>query len=428
MRIKAPQSISTSLTALSVLAGLLAGAMLVFLFFPTLPAAESSFIVIFCLALPGAMVEVLVNRAPWASGLDPHRRSASLNRVLKKTTALWSIVFVIIYCYNVMPYYEQDVFIPLHYSIRHYLVPFLLMSVPYIALVDMLQREPEDALHALGNRIWTFSFALSPSEVNYLLGWLVKGFFLPLMFCWLTSQIQGFRGFDYSVFSSSNYITVVDGFYDLALYLIFFADLALAAAGYMLTLKLLGTEIRTVEPTFLGWFVAIFCYPPFNESLNNTIFIYGHQQPWDVLFANSPVLYTIWATAIVALFSVFVWTTAYFGIRFSNLTNRGIITTGPFRWTKHPAYIAKNISWWLMSLPFLPADGSVWTAVHLSIGMILMNLMYYLRAKTEERHLSQDPVYREYAAYIREHGIFRWLSWRPGRLAGSMPRGTPDVI
>ena len=98
-----------------------------------------------------------------------------------------------------------------------------------------------------------------------------------------------------------------------------------------------------------------------------------------------------------------------FGIRFSNLTHRGIITSGPYRWTKHPAYISKNISWWLISIPFLPPDGSVLTALKLSVMLGLVNLIYYLRAVTEERHLMQDPVYREYSEYIRQHGLFSFL-------------------
>jgi hypothetical protein len=71
--------------------------------------------------------------------------------------------------------------------------------------------------------------------------------------------------------------------------------------------------------------------------------------------------------------------------------------------------VAKNISWWLISIPFLPADGSPFTALQLCLGLAGINAIYVLRARTEERHLSQDPVYREYAAYIRQNGIFRWL-------------------
>ncbi|MCG3776215.1 MAG: hypothetical protein JW395_3067 [Nitrospira sp.] len=96
-------------------------------------------------------------------------------------------------------------------------------------------------------------------------------------------------------------------------------------------------------------------------------------------------------------------------IRFSNLTNCGIITSGPYRWTKHPAYLAKDASWWLINIPFLPPDGSLATAVKPFVMLGFVNLIYLLRAKTEERHLSQDPVYREYSEFIRQHGLFSYL-------------------
>ena len=71
-----------------------------------------------------------------------------------------------------------------------------------------------------------------------------------------------------------------------------------------------------------------------------------------VRFAAIPYLYTLWGSAILALVAIYVWATIAFGARFSNLTHRGIITAGPYRFTKHPAYLAKNLSWWLITLPF----------------------------------------------------------------------------
>ena len=73
------------------------------------------------------------------------------------------------------------------------------------------------------------------------------------------------------------------------------------------------------------------------------------------------------------MLSVYGWAALSFGIRFSNLTHRGIITSGPYRFTKHPAYVAKNISWWLISIPFLPADGSPFTALQLCLGLAGIN-------------------------------------------------------
>jgi hypothetical protein len=97
-----------------------------------------------------------------------------------------------------------------------------------------------------------------------------------------------------------------------------------------------------------------------------------------------------------------------FGIRFSNLTHRGIITNGPYGLTKHPAYVSKNLAWWLISIPFL-ASGGAFKALKKCSLLLLLNSIYYLRAKTEERHLSNDPDYQQYALWLEENGIFSGL-------------------
>jgi hypothetical protein len=38
--------------------------------------------------------------------------------------------------------------------------------------------------------------------------------------------------------------------------------------------------------------------------------------------------------------------------------------------------------------------------------LALLNGVYFLRAKTEERHLSQDPAYVAYREWIARHGMF----------------------
>jgi steroid 5-alpha reductase family enzyme len=98
-----------------------------------------------------------------------------------------------------------------------------------------------------------------------------------------------------------------------------------------------------------------------------------------------------------------------FGFRFSNLTHRGIITSGPFRFTKHPSYVSKNIAWWLISVPFL-SKSSPLDAVWFSAGLMFINSLYFVRAISEEAHLSEDPTYVAYAEWINEHGIFRWVT------------------
>ena len=96
------------------------------------------------------------------------------------------------------------------------------------------------------------------------------------------------------------------------------------------------------------------------------------------------------------------------GTRFSNLTYRGLWNTGPYKWTKHPAYVFKNISWWLVSMPFMLHSTEL--AVKCSLLLFGVNFIYYLRAKTEERHLSHYLEYREYALLMNDKSIFRFMN------------------
>jgi hypothetical protein len=42
--------------------------------------------------------------------------------------------------------------------------------------------------------------------------------------------------------------------------------------------------------------------------------------------------------------------------------------------------------------------------------LALLNLIYYARARTEERHLSRDPTYVAYALWIDQHGLLAGLA------------------
>src|SRR5208282_5890272 len=118
--------------------------------------------------------------------------------------------------------------------------------------------------------------------------------------------------------------------------------------------RLLDTHIRSVEPTVAGWLVALICYQPFYSVIGRFYLQYEDNTYWDNW--PWPALQAVWGAAIIALASIYALSTVAFGLRFSNLTHRGIITSGPYRFTKHPAYLSKNLSWWLISVPFVVAN------------------------------------------------------------------------
>ena len=53
--------------------------------------------------------------------------------------------------------------------------------------------------------------------------------------------------------------------------------------------------------------------------------------------------------------------------------------------------------------------------------LVFLNLIYFLRARTEERHLSQDPAYLAYSRWMDEHGMFSKLKFWPRE------RGSPGA-
>ena len=145
------------------------------------------------------------------------------------------------------------------------------------------------------------------------------------------------------------------------------------------------------------------------------------QQTWRK--RTTAAQWALWGGWLVALSAVYAWATVAFGFRFSNLTHRGIITNGPYAWTKHPAYVSKNLFWWFAVLPFLATSGNPVDMIRNSFVLLVVTGVYYWRARTEERHLMADPAYREYAEWMERNGpIPRLINGLKARLR---PRAGP---
>jgi protein-S-isoprenylcysteine O-methyltransferase Ste14 len=195
--------------------------------------------------------------------------------------------------------------------------------------------------------------------------------------------------------------------------LVFTVDLAVAVLGYGLSLKVLDNHTRTAEPSFLGWFVALQCYYPFWSGMFEPNFL-KYDDDGHNFFSHlqaRPQLAMALGVVVLLLLTAYSLATVNFGLRFSNLTNRGIITNGMYAITKHPAYVTKNLSWWLFSLPWIHYAGASEALRHCLL-LAGVNFIYFLRARTEERHLSMDPDYVQYALAMNERS---WLAFL-GRL------------
>ncbi|MFT5111555.1 MAG: protein-S-isoprenylcysteine O-methyltransferase Ste14 [Parasphingorhabdus sp.] len=335
---------------------------------------------------------------------------ASPKRVVIKLSALYVVYLTLAFVYWLLPEYAGSFYAPFWNYVLPAVPWLVVLAIPYFWLVDCLQEEPEDEYYALGKFLFRIPEYDKERIGQLALGWAVKGFFLPLMIVYLGGNLLDITSGKYTLES----ITASFGtFYDWSWKLLLVVDLAFVSMGYSVTLKLIGSNIRSTEPTMLGWTVALICYEPFSSTIFSLYTEYNLDNfGWGEWLADAPLGYKIWGSLILMLMWIYALASVSFGHRFSNLTHRGIITNGPFRFSKHPAYISKNISWWMISIPFIAINSDFLLAFKQCCLLLLVNFIYFMRARTEERHLSRDPIYREYTAWIAEYGLIARIKKR----------------
>lgn len=348
---------------------------------------------------------LLVRRAGEGLLALPPQRSSDDMRVVYKLVALLAATSILAVAYWLLPEYKKPFYTP-GWEVAKILAPwFAFLTVPYLYYVDKRMAEPQDDYWAVGRLLVTGRLsAPKPVIGQFALGWLVKGFFLPLMFGYTCAQINEFTNRDVIIPQSSKEL------YHFIMDFIWIVDGVLPTLGYALTMRILGTHIRSVDPTPLGWVTCILPYEPIWNGIRASYFEYGGggALSWSSWLSTYPIVQAVWGIILLGLVVFYGWTTVTFGLRFSNLTHRGILTDGPYRLTKHPHYISKNVFWWLSSVPFLSTNGAV-DALRNSLLLALVSVLYFVRAWTEERHLACDSDYVRYAIWMEDNGIFRWI-------------------
>lgn len=297
---------------------------------------------------------------------------------------------------------------------------FLVGGLIYIAAIDRYLPQPCDSLYHFGLVVCGRGREADMADVAlFMRSVLLRFYFLPVMYVHFAIYgTQALQGDALSV--AMNIGQIPSGapvpqttFFEFLLmaYLVFAAmDVLFATIGYLVTFRPLDTDIRSVDESYTGWIVCIICYFPFWDILlaGHIIREFNTNPAWFVWFADNAVLLSVWGTLVVLAMLAESITTMSFGLRFSNLTYRGLISAGPFRLTKHPQYITKLCNRYLFYVPFMAAGG-VTAALLLHAQFAVIVLIYYLRARTEENHLSRYPEYVEYAHWIDRHGLFRFM-------------------
>jgi protein-S-isoprenylcysteine O-methyltransferase Ste14 len=375
----------------------LAGFLLAWVTCWTLSLRGTTSLIAFMLAVASPMVlaEAVNCRAVV---LSSPIRSFDFGRIAKKLIGLAGTLGLITFTYWFIPGYEASKYLPA-WDLLNAAFPLLVLTAPlYFVWMDRRMEDPSDGYLAMGMFFMVKWSAINGKELKaHVLSWTIKAFFFPLMVSSAASLIDKLisAGFNVGQFSA---------LYISAATLLFAIDVIFGSIGYLCTLRVLGSHIRSVDETWTGWAFALMCYPPFS-ALGTSLFVYKGEVDWATWLYPYSIFYISWGFLILVLLVGYVWATISFGVGFSNLTNRGIITSGPYRYFKHPAYLSKNLAWWLMAVPFV-AHATLWQCIVACVSLLFINGIYVVRALTEERHLMKDPDYQAYSVQIRSDGAW----------------------
>lgn len=359
----------------------------------------------------------------WDSPPRPVREVLDVSIV--KLVGLWGIWGIIGCLYCLARWYWNDPYLFSMQLFMYAAIPLVVLSVPYVIWLDRRLKEQKDGAWHFGS--WLIG---RTDEVDreimfdFFRSWAIKAFFLAFMLAITPGNWAG------AIASSTDWIIASPVQFGLWLIaLMFMIDVTMASVGYIMTFKVLDAHIRSANPYAQAWMAALICYPPFilmgdGGPLNYHPGTAGNNG-WTQWLDGSNLLLTFNAAWLAILTGIYAWATVAFGLRFSNLTHRGVLTHGPYAWTKHPAYLSKNLFWWFAVLPFLSVNGSLVDSIRNTMIMVAVSGVYYWRAKTEEKHLSEDPAYRDYAAWMDRHGaVPRFLRFLVGT---QKPAKTPAV-
>lgn len=348
-----------------------------------------------------------------STGIDwsrPRPLGQVLDTAITKLAGLWATWALIAFVYCLARWYWRGQYL-FAMDLLGDAAPFLFLgAIPYVLWLERVLVEPRDGA-------WHFGAMLIGREAwdrqqvwHHLRAWAVKGFFCAFMISILPGGFAAVVEADWSTLGNDPVRWT-----NTAIEAMFMIDVQIAMVGYLLTMKPLDAQIRTANPYLAGWVAALICYPPFVLMGGGGVLDY-HQNTaeWMVWLAGHTALLWAWGAAMVMLTGIYAWATLAFGLRFSNLTYRGVLTNGPYAWTRHPAYLSKNAFWWLVTMPFLATTHSAVDAIRNSVTLALVSAVYYWRARTEEKHLlAEDAKYREYHAWMAEHGV---ITARLGKL------------
>lgn len=242
---------------------------------------------------------------------------------------------------------------------------------------------------------WKTARKLDEKAWNHVRSFLVKFFFIPLMLpssytCMdqllvLIGKIQASDWEQGLVWVFNRKL------FHVLLYVEMFISVTIYTYGYLVESPKLNNQIRSVQPSLFGWVVCMVCYSPFFPFMAKVVPFPTDQMAF---FINDTITFYV-RLFILMVLCFKVYAIAVLGAKCSNLTNRGIVEHGPYGFIRHPHYISKLVIWWLTALPLIVKQPMG------ALAMFFWTYIYYLRAVTEENHLSEEEAYVNYLKRVK---------------------------
>ena len=375
----------------------------------------ATLLAIFSYASASFLIDVLVLRTPCdpRNELNFSQFHFSAERSFYKILGAFASVLFVLFWYWLFPEYHFNVFrddndAGFYRSFGDAAIllmwPIIILGAFYITLVDAVMITPEDRLYWLGRWLLRKPTQITRSAlIQQFYTLICRGYFLPLLFVYCQQEFEVLLALKPVEVDSSSY----DVFYAI-FHFTTALGLVVAISGFAFALRLMGTHIRSVDPHLFGWWVCLFFFEPFRSYTIDYFKTPDVNDPWLHALSGFTEVQQIWCWLLVLFLMGKLIADLTLGSRYGQLMHRGIVTNGLYRYMKHPSYLFEVLYFWFAFMPPLIFN-DVRDMAHATFGLLGMTLIYYLRARTEERHLSRDPVYVAYALWIEKNGLLRVL-------------------
>lgn len=335
---------------------------------------------------------------------------------LKNYISTLSILFIAYYFYNSIEFYQNFLIKDFTFKFTDFtinsltiyksiILSYIILLIPFYKYYTS-KSKARIIFNYIIKKIKNIEYKIKKQETFSVLAWIVKLFFAPLMIVWLTAHMFNMSNNIYLSYNDiyllkDNFLLFFNKhFFWLFFTIILFFDVLFFTLWYLIEIPKLKNKIISVDASFLWWFVVLISYPPFNTYTTNIIWWYSTDFPQ---FTNGYIQVFL-GIAILILMWIYSWASISLWLKASNLTNRWIVKKWPYKYIRHPAYICKNSAWWIGWLPLLIwniTTGQFKSFFIVLFSLIAWSFIYYLRALTEETHLSKDKDYIKYKKEVR---------------------------